>query len=143
MYRTRNGHLEVLLAHPGGPYFQHKDEGHWTIPKGEPDAGEDLLSVARREFEEETGCKPNGPFITLSPITQKGGKVVHAWAFHGDCDATQCRSNTFRIEWPPRSGKLQEFPEMDRAEWFGLAAARKKIKATQIPFLDELERLAS
>jgi predicted NUDIX family NTP pyrophosphohydrolase len=110
MYRVRNGQLEVLLVHPGGPFFAKKDEGAWSIPKGEPDAGEELFDAAQREFEEETGFKAAPPFIELSPITQKGGKVVHAWAFAGDCDSAQLRSNSFMLEWPPRSGRTQEFP---------------------------------
>ena len=140
MYRIRNGELQFLLAHPGGPYFQGKDAGAWGIPKGELAAGEDLLGAAQREFEEETGFKPSPPFMKLEPITQKSGKVVHAWAFAGDCDPNQLRSNSFRMEWPPRSGQKQEFPEVDRAEWFGLTEGKQKIKASQIPLLEELER---
>jgi predicted NUDIX family NTP pyrophosphohydrolase len=140
MYRLRSGRLEVLLAHPGGPFFARKDNGAWTIPKGEIEDGEDLLSAAQREFEEETGFKPSPPFIELTPITQKGGKIVHTWAFAGDADASQLRSNTFKLEWPPRSGIVHEFPEMDRAGWFGLDAAKRKIKAAQIPLLEELQQ---
>ncbi len=138
MYRICQGAIQVLLAHPGGPYFQNKDEGAWSIPKGEPNADEDLLLTAQREFAEETGIQPSGPFTPLRPIQQKGGKIVHAWAFQGDCDPAAIRSNTFRMEWPPRSGRQQEFPEMDRAEFFDLATARKKIKAGQEALLDEL-----
>ncbi len=105
MYRIKDGATEVLLAHPGGPYFVNKDDGAWTIPKGEPNAGEDLLVAARREFAEETGVTPIGPFIPLKPIEQKGGKIVHAWAFRGDCDPTAITSNTFAMEWPPKSGR--------------------------------------
>lgn len=141
MYRIRNSELEILLVHPGGPFFQNKDHGAWSIPKGEIEPGEDLLSAAQREFAEETGFKASPPFIALSPITQKGGKVVHAWAFAGDCDPAQLRSNTFTLEWPPRSGRVQEFPEVDRAEWFGITEAEQKIKAAQIPLLDEVSRL--
>ena len=141
MYRIRDGIIQVLLAHPGGPFFQSKDEGAWSIPKGEPDADEDLFLTAQREFEEETGLKPCGPFIPLKPIKQKGGKVVHAWAFQGDCHPTAITCNTFTMEWPPRSGKQMEFPEIDRAEFFDLATARKKIKSGQESFLDELEVL--
>lgn len=141
MYRIKNGALQVLLAHPGGPFFVKKDDGAWSIPKGEPDAGEDLLVTAQREFEEETGVQPAGPFIPLKSIQQKGGKIVHAWAFAGDCDTTAIKSNTFTMEWPPKSGRQQEFPEIDRAEWFDLAAARKKIKAGQEAFIDELETI--
>jgi len=140
MYRVKNAKLEVLLVHPGGPFFQNKDDGAWSIPKGEPEEGEELLSVAQREFAEETGFKSSPPFVELSPITQKGGKVVHAWAFAGDCDPAQLHSNTFKLEWPPHSGRMQEFPEVDRAGWFDLCEAKRKIKAAQIPLLDELKR---
>jgi predicted NUDIX family NTP pyrophosphohydrolase len=140
MYRLHGGRLEVLLVHPGGPFFAKKDNGAWTIPKGEPDAGEELFDAAQREFREETGFSSSPPFMELSRITQKGGKIVHAWAFAGDVDASQIRSNTFKLEWPPHSGKVQEFPEMDRAGWFGLDAAKRKIKAAQIPLLEELQQ---
>ena len=143
MYRLRDGSLEVLLAHPGGPYFVNKDEGAWSIPKGEPDTDENLLVTAQREFEEETGLKPAGPFIPLNPVKQKGGKIVHAWAFEGDCDPGTIRSNTFTIEWPPRSGQQQAFPEIDRAEWFDLTPARRKIKSGQVGLIDELEMILS
>ena len=138
MYRIKEERIQVLLAHPGGPFFAKKDDGAWTIPKGEPDADEDLLLTAQREFEEETGLKPIGPFIPLEPITQKGGKIVHAWAFEADCDPKTIRSNTFTMEWPPRSGRQQEFPEIDRADWFDLTAARQKIKAGQETLVEEL-----
>jgi predicted NUDIX family NTP pyrophosphohydrolase len=141
MYRIPGGSVEVLLAHPGGPFFRNKDEGAWSIPKGEPDGGEDLLLTAQREFEEETGIKPTGPFLPLKPIKQKGGKIVHAWAFHGDCDPKAVRSNAFTMEWPPKSGRQAEFPEIDQAEFFDLATARKKIKAGQEAFLEEIEML--
>jgi predicted NUDIX family NTP pyrophosphohydrolase len=139
MYRFRDGGLQVLLAHPGGPYFVNKDDGAWSIPKGEPDANEDLLLTAQREFEEETGLKPAGPLIPLMSIKQKGGKIVHAWAFEGDCDPTTLKSNAFTMEWPPRSGRQMDFPEIDRAEFFDLATARKKIKAGQEALIEELE----
>jgi predicted NUDIX family NTP pyrophosphohydrolase len=141
MFRKKDGVLQVLLAHPGGPLFRNKDNGNWSIPKGEPDAGEDLLATAEREFEEETGIKPAGPFLPLSPIRQKGGKVVHAWAFEGDCDTQVIRSNTFTMVWPPKSGRLMEFPEIDRAEFFDLDAARTKIKSGQDELLAELETI--
>ena len=141
MYRIQDGAVQVLLAHPGGPYFVNKDDGAWTIPKGEPDADEDLLVTALREFEEETGVKPQGPFTLLKPIQQKGGKIVHAWAFEGDCDPKTIKSNTFLMEWPPKSGRQQQFPEIDRAEWFELPTARKKIKAGQEALIEELEAL--
>ena len=137
MYRRRNGRLEFFLAHPGGPFSRLKDEGYWTIPKGEPDIGEELLDVAKREFEEETGIEPHGPYIELGSIQQKGGKWVFAWAFEGECHGEIC-SNTFKAEWPPKSGKICVFPEVDRAEFFPLGEARKKIKETQFPLLERL-----
>ncbi len=140
LYRRHAEGLQVLLAHPGGPFWQKRDEGFWTIPKGEVDADEELLATAQREFEEEIGFRPTGQFIQLCPITQKGGKLVHAWAIEGDFDTATARSNTFTMEWPPKSGKQVAFPEIDRAEFFSLDAARRKIKATQIPLLDELEK---
>ena len=140
MYRIKDG-LEVLLAHPGGPYVVNKDDGNWSIPKGEPEPDEDLLLTAQREFEEETGLKPTGPFIPLKPIQQKGGKIVHAWAFEGDCDLAASKSNTFIMEWPPHSGRQMEFPEIDRAEFFDLDTARKKIKAGQEKLIEELESI--
>jgi predicted NUDIX family NTP pyrophosphohydrolase len=139
MYRRSEGGLQVFLAHPGGPYFRKKDAGAWTIPKGEPHPGEDLLVAAQREFEEETGLMPAPPFISLQVIRQRGGKLVHAWAFEGDYDVSRLRSNTFSIEWPPRSGKQQEFPEIDRAEYFDLPVARQRIRAEQAALIDELE----
>jgi predicted NUDIX family NTP pyrophosphohydrolase len=141
MFRIKDGVLQVLLAHPGGPYFAKKDEGYWTIPKGEPDGEEDLLVTAQREFEEETGIRSTRPLIPLQPIKQKGGKIVHAWAFEGDCDPAAIKSNTFTMEWPPKSGRQQEFPEIDRAEWFDLATARAKIKAGQEALIDELQAM--
>ena len=137
MYRRRNGVLEFFIAHPGGPYSRKKDDGFWTIPKGEEDAGESLLEVALREFEEETGIKPKPPYIELGSIQQKGGKIVHAWAFEGDHEGP-IRSNNFSMEWPPRSGNFQEYPEVDRAQFFTLEAARVKIKETQFPLLERL-----
>jgi predicted NUDIX family NTP pyrophosphohydrolase len=131
MYRIKESALQVLLAHPGGPLFRRKDEGAWSIPKGEIGPDEDLLDTAQREFREETGIQPRGPFVALAPIQQKGGKIVHAWAFEGDCDPAHIKSNTFTMEWPPRSGQQSEFPEIDRAEFFDLETARQKIKPTQ------------
>lgn len=140
LYRRRDGRLEVLLAHPGGPFFERRDLGEWSIPKGEPDADEALEAAAQREFQEETGhAVPGGPRLELSTITQKGGKVVHAWAVEGDLDPASARSVTFELEWPPRSGRRASFPEVDRVEWFSLGEARRRIKATQIPLLDRLE----
>ncbi len=139
MYRRRGGELEVFLAHPGGPFFARKDAGAWSIPKGEVEPGEELLATARREFEEETGIHPGEPLIPLGEVKQKGGKVVHAWAFEGDWpEGSRLRSNTFELEWPPGSGRVQVLPEIDRAELFGLATAREKINPAQAAFLDRL-----
>lgn len=139
MYRIRDGQWEFFLAHPGGPFFQHKDDGYWSIPKGEIGPGEEFLSTAIREFEEEVGMAPDPPFIPLGSIKQKGGKTVHAWAFAGHWEnGRQHRCNTFAIEWPPRSGKTQHFLEVDRVGFFSLADARRKLKDTQHPFLDRL-----
>jgi predicted NUDIX family NTP pyrophosphohydrolase len=140
MYRIQNGALEVLLAHPGGPYFAKKDNGHWSIPKGEPDIDEDLLVTAMREFKEETGIIPAGDFIPLGAITQKGGKEVHAWAVEGGFPpgfVHEC--NEIEIEWPPRSGKFIEFPEIDKIEFFSVKDAMEKIKPAQIPLIIRLE----
>ena len=141
MYRRRGGRVEVLLVHPGGPFWRNKDAGAWSIPKGEVQAGEDLLAAARREFEEELGLRAEGPFTQLNPVKQKGGKVVHAWAFEGDCDPAAIRSNTFTTEWPPRSGRMAEFPEIDRAEFFTLAEAIGKVNPAQAGLIDQLGRL--
>jgi predicted NUDIX family NTP pyrophosphohydrolase len=139
MFRRKGGTLEVLLAHPGGPFFARKDEGAWTIPKGEAAPDEDLLTRAQIEFEEEVGIPPHGNWIGLGSIKQKGGKIVHAWAFEGDLpNSFQPKSNTFEMEWPPRSGKLKQFPEIDRAEFFAEEIARRKIKPAQVPFFDRL-----
>jgi predicted NUDIX family NTP pyrophosphohydrolase len=138
LYRRRGGEVEVLLVHPGGPLFQKKDEGSWSIPKGEAGEGEDLQERARIEFCEELGTSaPPGPYIELGTVKQKGGKTVHAWACEGDF-AGPALSNTFEMEWPPRSGKMREFPEVDRAEWFGVAEARRKINEAQAGFIDGL-----
>jgi predicted NUDIX family NTP pyrophosphohydrolase len=143
LYRYRgDGRLEVLLAHPGGPFFAKRDLGDWTIPKGEPDgAHEPLDAVARREFAEETGTEidASAPTIELGSIVQKGGKVVHAWGVEGDLDPALAHSNEFEVVWPPRSGLRQRFPEIDRVEWFGLDEARRRIKSTQAPLIDRLE----
>ncbi len=140
MYRERAGDLEFLLVHPGGPLWEHKDAGIWSIPKGEIHPGEDLLEAARREFEEELGFKPDGAFIRLSPITQRSGKIVHAWALAGDCDPASIRSNTFSMEWPPHSGRTGTFPEVDRAAFFTLDHAKAKINPAQVPLLEELSQ---
>src|ERR1041385_3728553 len=138
MYRVRDGQIEVLLVHPGGPFWRNKDEGAWSIPKGEIDEGEEPLTAAKREFAEETAVQPAGPFVELGSIKQKSGKLVHAWAFEGDLDPGQIKSNTFSMEWPPRSGKMAEFPEIDRAEFFDMEQARKKINPAQIPLIQKL-----
>jgi predicted NUDIX family NTP pyrophosphohydrolase len=130
--------LQVFLAHPGGPFWARKDGGAWTIPKGEIGDGEDPFEAAKREFAEETGLTLEGEFAALTPIRQKAGKTVLAWAIEGDCDADAIKSNPFSMEWPPKSGKLAEFPEVDRAGWFTIEEARAKILASQAPFLDEL-----
>lgn len=132
--------LEVLLVHPGGPFWAKKDEGAWSIPKGEIDEGEDPLAAARREFEEELGPVPGGEVLALEPVRQAGGKVVHAWALAADFDPEARPSQTFAMEWPPRSGRTQEFPEVDRAEWMPLDVARRKVLQGQTPLLDELAR---
>ena len=141
LYREGDGGLEVLLVHPGGPYWKNKDDGAWSIPKGEYDDFEDPLAAARREFEEETGVVPNGEFLPLQPVRQPGGKIVHAWAVRGDFDPATLRSNTFTMEWPPRSGRQQEFPEVDRAAWWPVEQARRKILTGQAPLLAQLERV--
>ena len=140
LFRRGDGGLELLLAHPGGPLFMRRDEGYWTIPKGEVDPDEELVAVARREFEEETGHPPpEGELVPLGSIVQKGGKVVHGWGLEGDLDPTAAQSNLFEMTWPPGSDSRQSFPEIDRVEWFDPAEARRRVKATQIPLIDRLE----
>jgi predicted NUDIX family NTP pyrophosphohydrolase len=136
--RRRNGELEVFLVHPGGPFWKNKDQGAWSIPKGEFAPGDDPLEAAKREFHEETGFIAEGPFQALQPLKQPSGKVVHAWLVEGDFDPTLVRSNTFKLEWPRNSRKYIEVPEVDRAEWFQLKVAREKILPGQQPFLDQL-----
>jgi predicted NUDIX family NTP pyrophosphohydrolase len=143
LYRKTGGALEVFLVHPGGPFWVRKDEGAWSIPKGEFDEGEDALDAAQREFQEETGMAAKGEFHPLKPLRQSGGKMVYAWAVQFDLDAAAVRSNTFSMEWPPRSGKTQEFPEIDRARWFRIDEARRKILKSQLDLLEQLELLAS
>jgi predicted NUDIX family NTP pyrophosphohydrolase len=139
MYRRRAGRLEVLLVHPGGPFFKNRDAGIWTIPKGEPAEGEELLATARREFREETGIDPgDASLVPLGEVKQKGGKTVHGWAFEGDCDPSTLTCNTFKVQWPPRSGQWKSFPEVDQYGFFDLAAAREKINPAQVVFLDRL-----
>jgi predicted NUDIX family NTP pyrophosphohydrolase len=140
LFREREGYLEVLLGHPGGPFFARKDEGSWSVLKGEADPGEELPAVARREFAEESGQEPpDGTMLELGEVRQRGGKTVVAWALAGDLDPAAARSNTFEMEWPPRSGRTSEFPEIDRVEWFDLETARRKILPAQASFLDRLE----
>jgi predicted NUDIX family NTP pyrophosphohydrolase len=140
--RPGGGRPEVLLGHPGGPFFARKDFGHWSIPKGEVEPGEDLYAVARREFAEETGNEPPaGPPIPLGTVRQKGGKLVHAWALEGDLDPAAAVSNTFSMPWPPGSETLAAFPEIDRVAWFDPAEARRRVKETQVPFIDRLEEV--
>ena len=143
MYRRRGDGLEVLLVHPGGPFWAQKDLGAWTIPKGELEEGEDEIATAQREFEEETGLRPSGPFHPLGSVRQKGGKVVHAWAFEGDADPAAIRSNTCRVQWPPGSGQWRTCPEVDRAEWFGPDEARRRINPAQAALIDTLQRLVA
>lgn len=139
LFRRREGKLEVLLGHPGGPYWAHRDDGAWSIPKGGMNPGEDALAAAQREFLEETGFAPCGPYLPLGQIVQRGGKVVHAWAFEGDCDPTGLQSITTTTEWPPRSGRMITVPELDRVRFFALREARLAINVAQVELLDRLE----
>lgn len=143
MWRRRGGDVEVLLAHFGGPQWQRKDEGAWAIPKGLVEEGEDLEACARREFEEELGVAARGALVPLGRIRQKGGKWVEPFALEGDLDAERIVSNRYTIEWPPRSGRFVSYPEVDRAAWFGVAEARRKMLPSQIPILDALQRLVA
>ncbi|HEY1240308.1 MAG TPA: NUDIX domain-containing protein [Bryobacteraceae bacterium] len=138
LYRRVGGEIELLLVHPGGPFWKTRDLGAWSIPKGEYAPGEDPLAVAMREFEEETGVRPRGEFQPLGEVMQKGGKIVAAWAVEGDLDPATINSNTFEIEWPPKSGRKEIFPEVDRAAWFSPDQARAKILSSQAPFIARL-----
>jgi predicted NUDIX family NTP pyrophosphohydrolase len=138
LYRLHKSQLEIFLVHPGGPFFTKKDLGVWSIPKGEFSDEEIPLEVAKREFFEETGQTIEGNFLELTPIKQKGGKTVYAWAVEGEVDVTKINSNTFTIEWPPRSGKIKEFPEVDKGEWFSVKEAKEKINESQAKLIDEL-----
>jgi predicted NUDIX family NTP pyrophosphohydrolase len=140
LFRKRHEEIEVFLVHPGGPYWAKKDEGAWSLPKGEYDQSEDALEAAKREFLEETGFSASGAFLPLGEVKQPGGKHVMAWALEADVDARSIVSNPFSVEWPPKSGKLQQFPEVDRAEWFSLTRARAKILKGQVPFLERLTK---
>jgi predicted NUDIX family NTP pyrophosphohydrolase len=143
LYSSQGGAIQVLLVHPGGPFWRRRDAGAWSIPKGEVEPGEDLLCAARREVAEETGIAPDGPFIALGSVRQRAGKEVHAWACEAQCDPASVRSNEFEIEWPPGSGRRHSFPEIDRAGLFDLADARIKLNQAQVPFVDALERALS
>ena len=138
LYRKKDNDLQVFLVHPGGPFFKNKDEGSWTIPKGEFLADEEPLIAAKREFQEETGQAVNGDFISLGTIKQKSGKTVHAWAIEGDIEAENIVSNMFDLEWPPRSGKTTAVPEVDRADWFTVAIAKQKINPAQVALIEQL-----
>lgn len=139
LYRILSGKLEVFLVHPGGPYWEKRDAGAWSIPKGEFDEGEDPLRAARREFQEETGSRAIGEFVALTPLKQPSGKLVYAWAVRGDIDASSVKSNTFAMEWPPGSGRQCEFPEIDRGAWFAATAGREKILPGQRGFIRQLQ----
>ncbi len=141
LYRRREGEIELFLVHPGGPYWVNKDDGAWSIPKGEFAEGDDPLAAAQREFFEETGVALAGEFEPLLPLKQASGKVIHAWAVEGDIDPLTVKSNSFAMEWPPRSGVTQEFAEVDKGEWFSIAMAQRKLLPGQRKFLDELQRL--
>ena len=138
LYRRHGGALELLLVHPGGPFWARKDDGAWSIPKGEYETGEESLAVAKREFAEEVGMLPDGDVVDLGEVTQPGRKIVRAFALEGDFDVAELKSNTFDIEWPPKSGRRRSFPEVDRAEWFAPDEARRKILAGQRPFIERL-----
>lgn len=143
MFRRPGGALEVLLAHPGGPFWQRQDQAAWTIPKGEFADPELALAAAQREFTEETGFAVTPPLLSLGEIVQKNGKRISAWAFEGNCDPAQLQCNEFELEWPPRSGRTQRYPEIDRVAWFGLPEARRKLLPAQCPLLDRLEHTLS
>ena len=143
MYRRHAGILQIFLVHPGGPFWAKKELGAWSIPKGEYAQNEDPLSAAQREFKEETGLQAYGPFIPLKMLKQSSGKIIQAWAFEGDCDPTTVKSNTFLMEWPPRSGKQQEFPEIDRGEWFDIEEAKRNIQPGQAELIAELTQKIS
>lgn len=140
LYRRKNGFIEIFLVHPGGPFWKGKEKGAWSIPKGEFSEGEDPLTVAKREFHEETGQTVDGDFVELTPIKQKGGKMVYAWSVEGDADAENIVSNTFKTEWPYKSGKWISIPEVDKAGWFGVEEAKEKLNAAQVGLIEEFEK---
>ena len=141
MYRRRPAGIEVFLVHPGGPFWARKDAGAWTVPKGQIEDGEEPLAAALREFREETGFSADGTFHPLAPVKQRSGKLVYAWMVEGDCDPSKVTSQLFSMEWPPKSGRLQEFPEVDRAAWFSLEQARIRLLAAQVNFIDQMVRV--
>jgi len=141
LFRVREDELEVLLVHPGGPFWKKKDEGAWFVPKGEVEAGEEVLDAAKREFEEETGISAEGEFFALGSVRQKSGKTIFAWAFEGDCDPAEVKSNAFTIEWPPKSGRQAEFPEIDRAGFFTVPEAKIKMHPVEFPFVERLHEI--
>jgi len=141
LFRVRDAELQVLLVHPGGPFWKKKDDGAWFVPKGEVEVGEEVLDAAKREFQEETGISPRGEFLALGSVKQKSGKTIFAWAFEGDCDPAKIKSNTFTIEWPPKSGRVAEFPEIDRADFFTLAQAKIKMHPVEFPFVERLHEI--
>ena len=144
LYRRREGRIEVLLAHPGGPFWSKKDDGAWFVPKGELEGDEEPLAAARREFQEELGSEPpGGEPLALGTVKNKSGKLIYAWALEGDLDTESMKSNTFELEWPPRSGKMREFPEVDRAGFFSLEAAATKMHSAELPFLERLSALVA
>jgi predicted NUDIX family NTP pyrophosphohydrolase len=138
VYRRTQGGPEVFLVHPGGPFWAKKDVGAWSIPKGEFDESEEGLAAAKREFVEEVGQSINGDFVALTPVRQKGGKIIHTWAVEGEVDETRIKSNEFEMEWPPRSGRRARFPEVDRGQWFLVPEARRRLLSSQVPIIDEL-----
>jgi predicted NUDIX family NTP pyrophosphohydrolase len=143
MFRRSGSDLELFLVHPGGPFWAKKDAGAWSIPKGLVDQNEDKLAAAQREFTEETSLLASGPFIDIGPVRLKSGKLVYAWAFAGDCDPSKIKSNTFKIEWPPQSKQMKEFPEIDQARFFSVTEARQRINQSQVPFIDRLVQIVS
>jgi predicted NUDIX family NTP pyrophosphohydrolase len=142
LYRTNHGQMEVLLVHLGGPFWKNKDRGAWFVPKGEVNPGEDLLDAAKREFQEETGITPQGDFVSLGSVKHKSGKTVHAWAIEGDCDPRTLKSNAFEMEWPPKSGRMAIFPEIDRAEFFSAGAAKEKMHPAEFEFISRLKKVS-